>query len=253
MKITLKHKRNSYSCDLSKPLDISLPLKDGATGPKCFYAPDFSIEPFKSGNFIGSVAAGAPVNFYNVSFNPHGNGTHTECIGHISKKIVSINKSLTQYHFIAQVISIKPEKLDNGDLVIKKEHLSNLRKTKVPKALIIRTLPNAASKRKKNYSGTNPPYLETAAMEQIVKLGIEHLLIDLPSVDREEDEGKLAGHKIYWNYPKKDRVHCTITEMIFVDFHISDGLYLLNVQIAPFELDATPSKPVLYKLKKIND
>jgi len=217
VKITLKHKRNSYSCDLSKPLDISLPLKDGATGPKCFYAPDFSIEPFKS------------------------------------KKIVSINKSLTQYHFIAQVISIKPEKLDNGDLVIKKEHLSNLRKTKVPKALIIRTLPNAASKRKKNYSGTNPPYLETAAMEQIVKLGIEHLLIDLPSVDREEDEGKLAGHKIYWNYPKKDRVHCTITEMIFVDFHISDGLYLLNVQIAPFELDATPSKPVLYKLKKIND
>ena len=250
MKIVLKHKRQAYSCDLSKPLDISLPLKSGAKGPKCFYAPDFSIEPYVSGEFIGSVKAGAPVNFYNVQFNPHGNGTHTECVGHISKKMVSINQSLEQYHYVSQVISIKPEKLDNGDLVILKEQLMELKKTKVPKALIIRTLPNVAAKRKKNYSGTNPPYIDYRAMEYIVGLGIEHLLLDLPSVDREEDEGRLHAHKVFWNFPKKDRVHCTITEMVFIDDHIVDGIYLLNMQIAPFEMDATPSKPVLYKMNK---
>jgi hypothetical protein len=40
----------------------------------------------------------------------------------------------------------------------------------------------------------------------------------------------------------------TITEMIFVDDSIADGLYLINMQIASFESDASPSKPVLYKL-----
>ena len=40
----------------------------------------------------------------------------------------------------------------------------------------------------------------------------------------------------------------TITEMIYVPNEISDGLYVLNLQIAPFENDASPSKPVLYKV-----
>jgi kynurenine formamidase len=29
--------------------------------------------------------------------------------------------------------------------------------------------------------------------------GIKHLLIDLPSVDKEKDEGKLLAHKAFWN------------------------------------------------------
>jgi hypothetical protein len=29
---------------------------------------------------------------------------------------------------------------------------------------------------------------------------------------------------------------------------VDDGTYLLNLQIAPFENDASPSKPVIYKV-----
>jgi hypothetical protein len=29
---------------------------------------------------------------------------------------------------------------------------------------------------------------------------------------------------------------------------VKDGSYILNLQIAPFENDASPSKPVLYKI-----
>ena len=36
-------------------------------------------------------------------------------------------------------------------------------------------------------------------MEYIVELGINHLLVDLPSIDRIYDEGKLANHRIFWN------------------------------------------------------
>jgi hypothetical protein len=73
-------------------------------------------------------------------------------------------------------------------------------------------------------------------------------------VDREEDEGKLLAHKAFWkvkdvnNLNDDARLHCTITEMIFVEDEIQDGSYILNLQIASFENDASPSKPILYKL-----
>ena len=80
------------------------------------------------------------------------------------------------------------------------------------------------------------------------------MLIDLPSVDKEHDEGKLLSHKAFWNVKDVNdlnadaRMNCTITEMIYVDDSILDGSYFLNLQIASFENDASPSKPVLYKI-----
>ena len=48
----------------------------------------------------------------------------------------------------------------------------------------------------------------------------------------------------------KEAVEKTISEMIFVDNLISDGLYLLNLQIVSFEIDVSPSKPVIYRMEK---
>jgi hypothetical protein len=39
--------------------------------------------------------------------------------------------------------------------------------------------------------------LEEAAAGFIRECGIQHLLIDLPSVDKEKDEGKLLAHKAF--------------------------------------------------------
>ena len=83
--------------------------------------------------------------------------------------------------------------------------------------------------------------------------GVRHLLIDLPSVDREEDGGELQAHKAFWNYPTEDRLDCTITELIYVANEIPDGFYILNIQIIPFELDVSPSKPVIYPLMSKNE
>jgi len=86
------------------------------------------------------------------------------------------------------------------------------------------------------------------AIQLLVKKGIKHLLVDLPSVDREEDGGELKAHKAFWNFNDKVRKDATITELIYVPNKVKDGTYLLNLQIAPFENDATPSKPILYKI-----
>jgi len=241
---------NKIEIDLSKPLDISIPLSNTDKNPIAWYIEKPLIEPVRFGDWVGKVSEGSSTNFNNIFFNPHGHGTHTECLGHITKDFYSINQCLKQFFFLAELISVKPEKIGE-DLVIGKDCFASLARTE---ALIIRTLPNSEDKKSKNYSHSNPPYLNEEAAIFIRDIGIKHLLIDLPSVDREEDGGKLVAHKAFWNV--KDVQHlnedarkdCTITEMIFVKDEILDGSYLLNLQIASFENDASPSKPVLYKI-----
>ena len=114
-------------------------------------------------------------------------------------------------------------------------------------ALIIRTLPNDDLKLTANYSGANAPYLHVDAIHAMVEAGIDHLLLDLPSVDKEEDDGELEGHKAFWKYPTNTRKHATITELIYVQGSIEDGEYSLNLMVAPIGQDAAPSWPVLYK------
>ena len=249
---------STFEIDLSKPIDISIPLTNTDANPIAWYIEKPEIEPVKFGDWIGKVSEGSSTNFNTIFFNPHGHGTHTECLGHITREFYSINHCLKQFFFTAELISIQPEKI-NGDLVITKESISTALdvtfKNGIPQeALIIRTLPNLESKKHKNYSKTNPPYLLEEAAIFIRESGIKHLLIDLPSVDREEDEGRLLAHKAFWNVNDVNnlnvdaRLDCTITEMIFVDDKIQDGSYVLNLQIASFENDASPSKPVLYKI-----
>ena len=244
----ITHKGKSYNVDLLEPIDISIPLRPGVENVNAWYAQPVKIEPVRMGDWVGDVKQGGSVNFRNVFFNPHGNGTHTECVGHISKEDYSINQCLKKFFFIAELITILPDELSNGDKVITKQHIENCLVEKRPEAIIIRTLDNHISKINKQYSNTNPPYLEYEAAAHIDALGIDHLLIDLPSVDKEVDDGKLASHHAFWRYPHDTKLERTITEMIYVPNTIFDGTYLLNIQIASFENDASPSKPVLYQL-----
>jgi kynurenine formamidase len=199
------------------------------------------------GDWVGDVNQGGSVNFRNVFLNPHGNGTHTECAGHISKENYSLNQHLKTFFFIAEVVSIEPEK-QQEDLVITLSGLKKICNHPEAEALVIRTIPNKTEKLTHHYSNTNPPYLQSEAAAWMVERGIRHLLLDLPSVDREKDEGKLLAHHAFWQYPHNTRLDCTITELIFVPDHVPDGLYLLNIQITSLENDASPSKPVLYSV-----
>ena len=133
-----------------------------------------------------------------------------------------------------------------GDWVVDEESLEGF-DLKV-EALIIRTKPNDHSKVQRQYSGTNFPYLTLGAMQRIVDAGVQHLLVDLPSVDREEDGGALVAHHLFWNVPSKPNFQKTITELIYVPNEIADGTYLLNLQVSNFANDAAPSRPMLFDL-----
>lgn len=232
--------------NLSKPIDISIPLKNGDNNPSAWYVPPVRMEAVRKGDWVGDVQEGGSVNFYNVFFNPHGHGTHTECVGHISKKKESVNEAVKTFFFFAQLLSVKPDE-QGQDMLITKECIESNFQQGV-EAIILRSLPNDKGKLLRQYSNTNPPYLSSQAAAFLRDKGVKHLLIDLPSIDREEDRGELAAHHAFWDFPNNTRHDCSITELIFVPEHVLDGNYLLNLCIAPFDNDASPSRPTLYKI-----
>ena len=254
MLATIQHNNTNIKIDFSKPIDISIPLTNSEENPIAWYIEKPVIEPVRFGEWVGKVSEGSSsTNFNNIFFNPHGHGTHTECLGHITRDFYSVNQCLKQFVFLAELISVQP-KPQGEDLVITRDQIENALNGKSPEAIIIRTLPNLTDKLSKKYSNSNPPYLDENAAQFIRESGIQHLLIDLPSVDKEQDEGKLLAHKAFWNVTNVTtlnndaRLNCTITELIFVANEVEDGNYLLNLQIASFENDASPSKPILYKI-----
>ncbi len=244
---SIQYNSKKLTIDLSKPLDISMPLRASKENVNAWYIGRPKIKPVKSGNWIGKVKKGGSTNFNNIKFNPHAHGTHTECVGHITREFYSINQNLKQFFFLAEVITLAPEK-NEDDFVISKKQIQYVLGNKKRDALVIRTIPNTKEKLSRQYSNTNPPYLLEEAAIYLRDKGVKHLLIDLPSVDKEKDEGTLLAHKAFWNTNAKIRFDATITEFIFVPNSVKDGTYFLNIQIAPFENDASPSKPILYKL-----
>ncbi|MGD1846433.1 MAG: cyclase family protein [Salibacteraceae bacterium] len=248
MIVYLRHGDADVPVDLHDPIDLSIPMVAGENTLRAWYLPPLTIEPVVMDGFVGDVNQGGSVNFRNIGFNPHGHSTHTECVGHISAEPHSVNQAVKQFFLAARLISVAPNVKDNGDRVIGLDQLQSMLPNGVTEALLVRTLPNELSKKQFNYSHTNPPYVEAEAATWLREQGVMHLLIDTPSVDREEDGGALAAHRAFWNYPEATAALRTITEMFFAPAEVADGDYLLNLQFAPFENDASPSRPVLYNL-----
>jgi kynurenine formamidase len=249
MNVNIEFEGILFSASSASSVDLSIPIQENG-GASAWYVDDMKVEVVRSNGFLGSVAEGGAVNFRDVTFNPHGNGTHTECLGHISPEAHSVNAITIPTFLPCLVISIAPEKR-NGDSVITRQQIRTACKQHwdhenlLPPALVVRTLPNETAKKSRNWSNTNPAYFEATAAAWLADMNVNHWLIDLPSVDRESDGGALAAHHAYWKYPDSPRHHATITEFIYVPEELEDGQHILNLQTAPFDLDATPSRPII--------
>jgi len=266
MKLSLEKDGRRYSIQTEKGMDLSISLNP--KGPRAWYVEPMRIEPVRTEQFLGSVAEGGAVNFRDVYFNPHGHGTHTENVGHIVDTDFPVVRSIGSSHYLAKLITVELFKQDSTkdvsqdakqdstkdvsqdasqeDWVVNEQSLEGFDLN--VDALIIRTKPNDHSKTQRQYSGTNFPYLTIGAMQRIVDAGVRHLLVDLPSVDREEDGGALAAHHLFWDVPSNPNFQKTITELIYVPNEILDGSYVLNLQVSNFANDAAPSRPMLFDL-----
>ena len=243
---------NSHEVDLDNGLDVSLSIKDSkkAKGASAWYVDGPRFEEVRGEGFVGRVSEGGSVNFTDVYFNPHGHGTHTECLGHITREFESVDEVLRSKPLDpimpCMVLSVEPVEV-SGDSVITLDMAPE--GDNLPPAVLIRTLPNTKDKKTQTWDNTNPPYLHPSFTKSLVDRGVMHLLIDLPSVDREVDGGELLSHKVFFGVPDNPRFSATITEFVFVPDSSPDGLYALNLQVANLDLDASPSRPVLFPLR----
>ena len=266
MKAKISLRTFDFEVNFSKGNDISIPIHFNGAQPNTYGVEGATSKPYQDGQFIGDTRKGGPCNFETYSFTPHCNGTHTECIGHITNERVSVLSSLNQEMIRATLVSVTPRNtienyipdLNKEDLVITKEDLESQLKDIDPaflQGLIVRTIPNLKNKKSRDYMKVAPAFFSIDAMKYIAGLGVDHLLVDTPSVDRLLDEGHLSAHNIFWETKGKEfnpnTQNKTITEMIFAPSSLEDGTYLLNLQIPAFVSDAAPSRPIIYKINEL--
>jgi kynurenine formamidase len=262
-----------WRADLTAPVDLAITLHFPGPQPRFFAADPAGAEPLRAGTFTGTVASGASCNCGVYTLSPHCHGTHTECVGHLTDNADTLAGLTPVPPVLAALVSVRPEPIgatvagqsgtsDPADPVVTRALLTAAaaRWIRHPwTALVVRTLPNDAGKRYRQYAGPCPaPYFTTDAMHWIVERGVTSLVVELPSLDRADDGGTLTAHRLYWGLPpgvldarQARRGRALVTELAYIPDSAPDGLYLLDLHVPAFAADAAPSRPVLYAVHEV--
>ncbi len=259
------------SADFGKPFSIAIPLDFSGPQPSFFGVPAAAARPWLESGFVGDTRAGGSCNCEVLTLAPHCNGTHTECLGHLTEERIAVSERLAGGVFPALLVSVAPVAAatageDSDPAPVAEDRLVTATALAAavarhpglrPQALVLRTLPNPESRRRQRYEGAAPaPFLSRQAAEWLVTNGVEHLVLDLPSADRAGDQGRLTAHRIFFGLPPgsrraalAQRPQASITELAWIAPGIPDGWYLLDLQLPAFLADAAPSRPLLYAVR----
>ena len=238
---------------LSRPIDLSLALDLHGAQPNAYGAPPAKARPYSGEGFTLDTREGGSCNCEVIEFIPHRNGTHTESVGHLTGERFPLSSILPEPFLACSVISVEPQ-----GRMIRPETIEQIMAGLDPdfhEALVVRTLPNAADKATRRWEDETTPYFTPEAMGVVRGMGVDHLLVDLPSIDPLSDGGRLAAHRVFWEIAPGSREvpagaarRRTVTEMILVPDHVTDGRYLLTIQVPRLVSDAAPSRPILFVL-----
>jgi len=271
--IEFTHQSRRWQADLSTPVDLAIVLEFPGPQPRFFADGPARAEPLGRDGFAGAVGLGASCNCGVYTLSPHCHGTHTECVGHLTDDGTGVATRTPVPPCVALLVTVRPRRLGTvpdeppgrhapTDPVIDRASLSQAaqRWEHVPwTALVVRTWPNDVEKRWRSYPGDCPAaYFTSDAVRWVVERGVASLVVDLPSIDRADDGGALAAHRLFWGLPpgardarRASRGQALVTELAYVPDAAPDGLYLLDLHVPAFGTDAAPSRPVLYPLKEM--
>lgn len=252
--------------DFGQPASIAIPLDFAGPQPSCFGAPRAGSSPLEVGGFVGDTRAGGSCNCDVLTLAPHCNGTHTECVGHVTDDRVAVADCVPGGVSLALLVTVAPHDAAEtaegsdpapvpGDRLVTAAALRAAmaaHRGPRPTALVVRT--QGADGPHRDYRGPAPaPFLTRQASAFLVESGIETLVLDLPSADRADDGGKLTAHRIFFGLPpgsrrasEASRPRASITELAWIPPALADGMYLLDLQLPAFRSDAAPSRPLLY-------
>jgi arylformamidase len=242
--------------DFDAATSLALHLDFTSPHPQHFGAPPASSAPFATGGFEGAVARGASCNCQRISLIPHCHGTHTESACHLTLQQFPLQQIVPFGPVSALLLTVRPMACSatdedslpaprGADRLVTRSAMLDVwpRNGAAPKALMLRT--------GTRWEDPAPPCVSRQLMQELVARGIEHLVTDLPSVDRLEDDGRLTTHRIFFGLPahstdlaEAGRAQCTITELAHFPDTLQDGACALQLQIPSFSGDAVPSRPL---------
>ena len=264
MDLILKYNKQIYKINTNQGLDISIPIQfNSDNNPKFYNEKDPINKYYKSNGVEYNLKNGGGCNVPTINMNIHCSGTHTETASHVFQKSYLISDIKNLNYIPSQLVTIIPDNkskekyhanIEDKDLLITKKLLEN----KIDQScgfidgIIVRTLPNNDDKKVRNYNRTHHAYFTTDSILFLKKLGVKHIVVDTPSIDKYDDGGKLQNHKIFFTNQKGKINKNTITELCYIPNSCEDGKYLLSIGVPSFNLDAAPSKPTIYKAKKDN-
>lgn len=240
--------------DFAAAVPIAIPLLPNGAQPAFFAPAPMSASALQLDGFTGDVRHGGSCNVAVLEWAPHCHGTHTECIGHILDQNVFVLDTIEESPCLARLISLAASP-ETSAITLQQIEQALPDGLENYAALIIRTLPNDNSKLSRNYAAEPEyPVLDQAAMHYLAASGLQHLLLDTPSLDA-ADNATLSNHRLWWglesadDYKQSAANRRSVTEMIFVPDVVADGDYWLELQLSPLQSDATPSRPMLYPVK----
>ena len=243
---------HNLDIDLDHPVDIGIPVDFDGAQPSFYNAERAVSEAYRSGSFIGDTRRGGSCNVESLQLNPHCNGTHTECAGHITQERIYISDIPSVTLIPAALVSL------SATSIISRSSLeATLREidTNGLQALVVRTNPNETGKTSRDYSAVPPTHFAPGAIRFLNELGIDHLVVDIPSID-DASSSDLECHHLFWDIDStgvpssRNYLDRTITEMVFVPDSLDDGRYALSISWPLLMSDAAPSRPILYPLAR---
>lgn len=247
--------------DFRAAVPLALPLDFQRPHPQHFGAPPAISEAFRIGSFEGEVARGASCNCQRLVLIPHCHGTHTESASHLTIEQRALHDFLPTAPLPALLLSVRPVPAGEsdedtepppqaGDRLVTRAALLQAWQPHAdarPLALLLNT--------GTDWSDASPPFLSRQLMQELVERGVEHLVTDLPSVDRIDDEGRLTAHRVFFGLPRGStelaaarRPQASITELAHFPPALRDGPCAVQIQIPTWSGDAVPSRPLYLPL-----
>ena len=277
--------------DLSKGISIARRLDIHAAGNGGFDLQNVQTQsvPLRDDDFVGDVKQGGSCNVEVLKLNAHCAGTHTETLLHILDLQHRNEHAIAQHApcgmLVAALLSVPTytgavvaadgesydPPLNDTDEVVSasaiKQALNTLALTDPElelawrnsefKALVIRTQAKDSASDPPFAFGDQAPFFSSQAIELINQIGVQHLLVEFPSIDRMSDQGRLTNHHCFWNVDRQTKnlsqawPEKTVTEMITLPPALANGVYLLDLQIPAVMSDACISRPLLYRIASV--
>jgi kynurenine formamidase len=257
--------------DLGAPVSLARAVRFDGGGPRHFGAPAARARPYTAPGFTGEVRRGASCNCATIELTPHCNGTHTESVAHLVDEPLDVCDLAPLGLMPALVVSLDPQAASAtdedsdpppqpGDRLLTRAALRAAWPALLPfapRALVLRAR-RGADAGVDDDPGNDPagaPYLSRQLVADLVDRGIEHLVVELPSIDRAHDEGRLCGHRLFFGLPpgstrlaEATRRGCTVTEYASIPAALADGPCALQLTLPRLAGDAVPSRPLAFRL-----